>query len=169
MRCNPSGRGLSRKPRGRRSLKGCVTVTRFGRIAEESVIFFTRWLKEEAFVCQGRPMDGVIVGRNAKPVAYMEAGAHASFPRFSLIGLHGGRHRSAGVQSTARTGVVRSRQTRLSQSCPVSLTATQRETEMGGLSQNHGSITAVQPARRSNRTHALIAWDPVWVTATEYS
>ena len=149
-------------------VQGCVTVTEFGSSESDSVIFLTGYLKSDGFVCQDGPMKGVVVERDAKPVAYMEAGAYASFPRHPSLGLWKECHRSAGVQSTARTGLVRSRQTRDSQCCLTPLTVKRDESQLGGLSQNKGSNTAVQPARRGNRTHALTAWYPLWVNATEY-
>jgi len=33
--------------------KVVLTVPKFGRIAEESIIFLTGWFKKDAFVCQG--------------------------------------------------------------------------------------------------------------------
>jgi len=75
----------------------------------------------------------------ANPVAYMEAGKHARFPS-PRSGA-----RSTGVQSaTDQQDQASGRQTHLSQYCSSSLTTKRRETDTGGLHQNHGSNTAQQ-------------------------
>ena len=120
-------------------------------------------------------MKQVSEGMDAKPVAYMEAGAYATFPGYSFIGLNE-CSRSGGVQSTARTGLVRSRQTDRSRCCVTPLTSigamtdsiTKRRESPGGLSKNHGSNTAVQPARCRIKTHVLTTCYPLWSNAIEY-
>ena len=149
-------------------------------------------------------MNQVSNGMDAKPVAYMEAGAYATFPRHSFVGLRE-CHCSGGVQSTARTGLVRSRhtvvrdyfqhpveisrfrglklgdylgpavksharpyQTHDSLCCLTPLTVKRDRSQTGGLSRNHGSNTAVQPAKRSIKTHALTACYTVLSYTTEY-
>jgi len=93
-----------------------------------------------------------------KPVAYMEAGTHASFPKFLVIG-HRQNYRSTGVQSTARTGLARSRQTLVSQHCSPPLKSHRENTKwcgtQGGLSKNHSSNTGLQWPSSSILRHAL--------------
>ena len=74
----------------------------------------------------------------ANSAAYMATENHARFP--SPRGA-----RSAGVQSaTDKQDTASGRQTHLSQHCSSSLTAKRRETDTGGLQQNHGSNTGQQ-------------------------
>ena len=120
-------------------------------------------------------MKQVSEGMDAKPVAYMEAGAYATFPGYSFIGLNE-CSRSGGVQSTARTELVRSRQTDRSRRCVTPLTSTgattdsitKRRESPGGLSKNHGGNTAVQPARCRIKTHVLTTCYPLWSNAIKY-
>jgi IS605 OrfB family transposase len=103
---------------------------------------------ECGYECDRDVVGAVNVGRKhlsdsqmeeANPVAYMEAGKHARFPS-PRSGA-----RSTGVQSaTDQQDQASGRQTRLSQYCSSSLTAKRRETDTGGLHQNHGSNTAQQ-------------------------
>ena len=103
----------------------------------------------------------------ANPVAYMETGNHASFPSlacevntvgaFGAVDTVGTSDRSAGVQSAARTGLARSRQTPSSQDCSPSLHPSVRGAKLcgtlhcgnGGLLKNHGSNTSLQWLRSS--------------------
>jgi len=76
----------------------------------------------------------------ANPVAYTEAGNHASFPSCS-----GERARSAGVQSTTdKQDQASGRQTHLSQLRVTPLTAKRDERESGGLHQNQGRNTGLR-------------------------
>ncbi|PSQ17000.1 transposase [Halobacteriales archaeon QS_8_69_26] len=85
----------------------------------------------------------------ATPVAYMEAGNHASFPSPSGA-------RSAGVQSaTDQQDVASGRQTRLSRFRAAPLTAKRGETDTGGLHQNHGSNTGLRRPSGSVTLHVL--------------
>jgi putative transposase len=75
----------------------------------------------------------------ANPAEYISAGNHASFSSSTEDA------RSTGVQSaTDQQDEASGRQTHLSQDCSSSLTAKRRETDTGGLSQNHGSNTTRQ-------------------------
>jgi IS605 OrfB family transposase len=88
----------------------------------------------------------------ANPVAYTEAGKHASFP--SPDDMEGAR--SAGVQSTTdQQDVARGRQTQLSRFRATPLTAKCGETATGGLHQNHSSKTASRQASGSITMHVL--------------
>jgi hypothetical protein len=74
----------------------------------------------------------------AKPVAYTEAGKHASFPSPTVEGA-----RSTGVQSAAEQeqDTASGCQTRLTRYCA---TANRGESDVGGLRENHGSNTGRQ-------------------------
>jgi IS605 OrfB family transposase len=85
----------------------------------------------------------------ANPTEYISAGNHASFP--SPRGA-----RSAGVQSaTDQQEMASGRQTHLSRYCSPSLTAKRRETDTGGLPQNHGSNTTQQRVSGSLTQYVL--------------
>ena len=87
----------------------------------------------------------------ANPVAYMEAGKHASFPSHSSE-----RARSAGVQSTTdQQELASGRQTHLSRFRAMPLTAKRGERDPGGLSQNHGRKTGLRRPKGSITRHVL--------------
>ena len=86
----------------------------------------------------------------ANSAEYSSAENHASFPSLS------GGARSAGVQSTTESQDQASgRQTHLSRHCSSSLTAKRRETDTGGLYQNHGSHTGQQSPSGSITQYVL--------------
>jgi len=88
-----------------------------------------------------RVVAGLCKMEEANSAAYMATENHASFPSPS----EGAR--SAGVQSTTdkqEQDEASGRQTHLSQGCSSSLTTKRRETDTGGLHQNHGSNTTQQ-------------------------
>ena len=93
-----------------------------------------------------------------KPVAYMETGMHASFPKFLVIG-RSRDYRSTGVQSTARTGTARSRQTQNSQHCSPPLDSHSENAKWCGmrcgLSKNHSSNNGLQWPNSSVLRHVL--------------
>jgi putative transposase len=85
----------------------------------------------------------------AKPTEYISVGDYASFPSPSGA-------RSAGVQSaTDEQDAASGRQTQPSRYCSPSLTAKRRETDTGGLHQNHGSNTTQQWVSGSITQYAL--------------
>jgi len=87
----------------------------------------------------------------ANPVAYTEAGNHASFPSCSSE-----RARSTGVQSTTdQQDSASGRQTHLSQFRPTPLTAKRGEGEPGGLHQNQGRYTGLRRPKGSIIKHLL--------------
>jgi IS605 OrfB family transposase len=85
----------------------------------------------------------------AKPVAYTEAGKHASFPSPAVEGA-----RSTGVQSAAEQeqDTASGCQTQLTRYCT---TANRGESSTGGLSQNRSSNTGRQLPSGSVTTHVL--------------
>ena len=113
---------------------------------------------ECGYECDRDVVGAVNVGRKhlsdtqmeaATPVAYTEAGKHASFP--SPAGA-----RSAGVQSTTdEQDLASGRQTHLPQFRAPSLTAKRREADTGGLHQTHGSNTGLRRPSGSVTRHVL--------------
>ncbi len=86
----------------------------------------------------------------AKPTEYISVGDYASFPSSPEDA------RSAGVQSaTDEQDAASGRQTQPSRYCSPSLTAKRRETDTGGLHQNHGSNTTQQWVSGSITQYAL--------------
>ncbi len=112
-----------------------------------------------SYECDRDVVGAVNVGRKhlseskmeeANPTEYSSAGNHASFSSPS----EGAR--SAGVQSTTESQDQASgRQTHLSRHCSSSLTAKRRETDTGGLYQNHGSHTGQQSPSGSITQYVL--------------
>jgi len=83
----------------------------------------------------------------ANPAEYISTGNHASFPSHEECArsLSDSAESVSGVQSaTDQQDQASGRQTHLSQNCSSSLTATRRETDTGGLHQNHRSNTGQQ-------------------------